>query len=25
LPYSGGQAVFIINQTGKVIGRMEGK
>ena len=25
LPYSGGHAVFIINQTGKVIGRMEGK
>jgi len=25
LPYSGGHAVFIVNQTGKVIGRMEGK
>ena len=25
LPYPGGHAVFIINQTGKVIGRMEGK
>ena len=24
-PYPGGHAVFIVNQTGKVIGRMEGK
>ena len=24
-PYAGGHAVFIVNQTGKVIGRMEGK
>ena len=25
VPYPGGHAVFVINQTGKVIGRMEGK
>ena len=24
-PYPGGHAIFIINQTGKVIGRMEGE
>jgi hypothetical protein len=24
-PYSAGHAVFIVNQTGKIIGRMEGK
>ena len=25
IPYRGGHAIFIINQSGKVIGRMEGK
>lgn len=25
VPYPGGHAIFIINQTGKVIGRMEGE
>ena len=25
LPYPGGHAIFIINQSGKVIGRMEGE
>jgi hypothetical protein len=25
LPYPGGHAIFIINQTGKVVGRIEGK
>jgi hypothetical protein len=25
LPYPGGHAIFIVNQTGKVIGRMEGE
>ena len=25
LPYPGGHAIFIINQTGKVVGRIQGK
>jgi hypothetical protein len=25
LPYRGGHAIFVINQSGKVVGRMQGK